>query len=1233
MSEGGQHGSAASKPADPDVSDVVDLDALEQGALDSSPSLPALLIRGGSGASGGSKRERTPGSADVIDIDATTEQGVLEGTSSQEPPKLLINGAAAPGVVPHHSRSEQRRVTFKTISGQSCARHSTLSPLPIERVVAEPPAVDDDYDHGDSLEMSREGSVMSIMGEATARAIDVQEQVLRKATLPVPGLALGLTTPRTNRSSHSRWESPHSSKSLKGFSFGDALNAVRSGRSKGTTSWTSPFSPSCCGRLRVPFRLAVILAVTVGVLIGCVLNETVLLKMMQNLRTQTIEAHRDSISDQGILIQNLTNSAARRAESEILGDISSRMQDSVLHTADRAVDVLVSSMQNYYDTFQSPLVGIYPADRTYISRRALLELRNEWDGYSRLLDLSLEGAKNNQGIRDEPAYPTYLYVGFATEEFAGASGECSQSGEHGGYKCDWSWYDKNATSTDLVVRQVSPKTAEPGNISQTLSPFVTTARPWYALQVDVANEVMTAGKSNVQRVWSELYRFSDGTMGLTRTAPIAYCGNYSCMDGVVAADITLPVVSSACNSAWRAFQERATHTFRYDITHNNSAVFVVTHVSRRLPAQKGLLIGASTEGALRNTDLTNATNSPSLLVRTTADALLDYFRVWDNTSLVLAEQGLTFSRQGAEQGNFRQCQYDQYSDGNEDCMEVGTLSLAMDDDVHWLVVLVSPMATFRGQGSQIAREVQQQVEEMEQEITQVLRTALLFSVATTLCAVAVGLVMGICLGTSVSRPLTRLSESMKRLGELDFSHHPDDGDTETGLSKIRDVRHLQEAFGNLSRGIETFARFVPEAVVKRIVRGEESARRLHVERRCVTIMFSDIKGFTSISESVDQKDLVFLITCYLSIMTRVIESFDGVVTEILGDGLMVLWNCGPDDTPDHQAKACAAALAMQQAMGPLNSELAPRGMPSLSIRIGIHTGSVLAGNIGSDRKLKFGCMGDPVNLASRLEGICKYYGCSTICSKDTQQELPQCEGFICRRLDLVQVMGRAEPVVIYEVMGKGEAQVDHHDEAATSSHSLAMTETFSGESGASGRRVCAIQSIHTIKSPKQEAFAAFRGATQSLADCSLLPTAAEVSSQRKAKHRVWAPTPKSLRSVMSGPAVVPVSATPQSAAVSSSDPPSHNRAASEQDAAKLQKLRLRAERYEDALQAYQQAEFAEALAGLEALLAECPSDRAAQLLEKRCLEQLEKRCLAHGAVLSEEELRAWTGVNVMEEKF
>mmetsp|Transcript_63478 Transcript_63478/g.104095 ORF Transcript_63478/g.104095 Transcript_63478/m.104095 type:complete len:242 (-) Transcript_63478:57-782(-) len=109
---------------------------------------------------------------------------------------------------------------------------------------------------------------------------------------------------------------------------------------------------------------------------------------------------------------------------------------------------------------------------------------------------------------------------------------------------------------------------------------------------------------------------------------------------------------------------------------------------------------------------------------------------------------------------------------------------------------------------------------------------------------------------------------------------------------------------------------------------------------------------------------------------------------------------------------------MQQALGPLNYEITECKLEPLKVRIGVNTGEVLSGTFGSDLKMKFGCMGDPVNLASRLEGLCKTYGVGVLCSQATKDRLPPEDGFVCRKLDLVQVKGKKEPTVIYEVIGR-----------------------------------------------------------------------------------------------------------------------------------------------------------------------------------------------------------------------
>jgi len=271
---------------------------------------------------------------------------------------------------------------------------------------------------------------------------------------------------------------------------------------------------------------------------------------------------------------------------------------------------------------------------------------------------------------------------------------------------------------------------------------------------------------------------------------------------------------------------------------------------------------------------------------------------------------------------------------------------------------------------------------------------------------------------------------MDKLTHLDFAQNSDEFKMlQRGVrGRVHEVNVLREGFCRLSASIETFAKFVPDTVVRSLVCADEHKRRraasLHVDKRNVTIMFSDIRDFTTISEALPQKQLLFLLTLYLTVMTRIVESFEGVVGEVLGDGLLCFWNT-PDTVTEHAAKATMASLAQQHALIPLNAELQKRGLPQLSIRIGLHTGDVFTGNIGSEQKMKFGCMGDPVNLASRLEGLNKVYGTGIMISGATYDAIPDDYGFVTRRLDLVQVKGKNEPTQIFEVVGCHRPQGEH----------------------------------------------------------------------------------------------------------------------------------------------------------------------------------------------------------------
>jgi len=565
-------------------------------------------------------------------------------------------------------------------------------------------------------------------------------------------------------------------------------------------------------------------------------------------------------------------------------------------------------------------------------------------------------------------------------------------------------------------------------------PYAPSSQPYYAIQAALAAEREPTG-GNIIKTWSELYLLrpwvGSGPLELvfSWTAPIAFCGNYSCFEGVVAADTSLSLVSRELTRTREELHDLLLQKpWDFEIHDNRSAVFVVNQVSPHFPDQEGLLVGAAdAHWPGRPGEMVQAVNASSDIIAAASRAVLLRFGSWGAPALRSRTQHevFQFRLSAALRGKMVSCEPLRSAlegQGDDpDCFLVATHSMFLDDSLQWLSVVVLPAAAFSSFYATTVKEVFEEVAEEQSWAAERSKKAIAFCISMGIAITFLGLCLGLIVSCLVLRPLARLSLLMRRLSKLDFSHDSFEFKKihQVGVGRVREMTELQEGFCRLSRSIEVFARFVPETVVKGLVRGDASASRLHVSKRNVTIMFSDIRDFTSISETVKQNDLLFMLTLYLTVMTGVVESTEGVVGEVLGDGLLAFWNT-PDNVENHAAKACAAALEQQRALGPLNAELLRLRLPQLAIRIGLHTGDVLTGNIGSEMKMKFGCMGDPVNLASRLEGLCKTYGITTMCSEATRRALPDSEGFIFRKLDLVQVKGKKEATTIYELIGRDQ---------------------------------------------------------------------------------------------------------------------------------------------------------------------------------------------------------------------
>lgn len=210
-----------------------------------------------------------------------------------------------------------------------------------------------------------------------------------------------------------------------------------------------------------------------------------------------------------------------------------------------------------------------------------------------------------------------------------------------------------------------------------------------------------------------------------------------------------------------------------------------------------------------------------------------------------------------------------------------------------------------------------------------------------------------------------------------------------------------------------FSHYINPTVVNELVANPEKAK-LGGDRRELTVFFSDIAGFTSISETLSPEKLVELINEYLEEMTKIIFQLEGTLDKYEGDAIMAFWGA-PIPQKDHALRACLTALEMQKRLQILRAKWKKENKPQLEIRIGINTGMMIVGNMGGQDRFDYTVIGDSVNLSSRLEGANKQYQSKIMISEFTYNHVRN--KVIVRELDLIQVKGKSEPVKVYELLG------------------------------------------------------------------------------------------------------------------------------------------------------------------------------------------------------------------------
>jgi class 3 adenylate cyclase len=204
--------------------------------------------------------------------------------------------------------------------------------------------------------------------------------------------------------------------------------------------------------------------------------------------------------------------------------------------------------------------------------------------------------------------------------------------------------------------------------------------------------------------------------------------------------------------------------------------------------------------------------------------------------------------------------------------------------------------------------------------------------------------------------------------------------------------------------------------VARMVAAQPEMLRLGGEKRECTVLFADLRGFTTAAEELVPEVLVEVLNDYLEAMTDIVFQYGGLLDKYMGDGIMALWGT-PFPIPNHAEQACRAALEMVRTQADLMTSWKRRGLPTLKLGIGINSGSMLVGNLGSTRRFTYTALGDNVNLGARVEQLNKTYGTQVLITEHTYAQIL---GFEARPIDLVRVKGKQQAVQVFELLGTRE---------------------------------------------------------------------------------------------------------------------------------------------------------------------------------------------------------------------
>lgn len=308
-----------------------------------------------------------------------------------------------------------------------------------------------------------------------------------------------------------------------------------------------------------------------------------------------------------------------------------------------------------------------------------------------------------------------------------------------------------------------------------------------------------------------------------------------------------------------------------------------------------------------------------------------------------------------------------------------------DDPNGWILLMMMPL-------SEVASDVERNLH---------------WAAAVAVAFLLIALIVTFAVARRIAEPLQQLSQDARALSQLQFDTQP------RVLSSIREVRQLEQSLDDARTSLRSFRKYVPADLVNSLVTsGTEAA--LGGQSARLTILFSDVVNFTRLAETMSAQKLVEHLGRYLAEVSTVIQENQGTVDKFIGDGVMAFWGA-PQPNAQHALAACVAAWRLQQKLDDLNARWTSQGEVPFPTRIGLNTGSVIVGNIGSDTRMNYTAVGEPVNIASRLESLNRAFGTRILLSEDTRMAAG--DTLLTRPVARVAVKGSQRGFVVYELLG------------------------------------------------------------------------------------------------------------------------------------------------------------------------------------------------------------------------